>query len=87
MTLQMNKMSLITMGFKSVAEYKYFEKHRDGSWYVNTVECFQNGNECVIKFYDNITRKSYTLYFDSKEKTNCKVKHLISMGYKRVRTK
>lgn len=83
MTLQMNSMALISSGFKRKAVYKSFEKRRDGSWCVETAECFQNGDECVIKLYNNTTRKTFTLYYDNKEDANKKMKHLISIGYKK----
>lgn len=77
MTLQMNEMGLFVNGYKIVAVYKKFEKLWDGRWTCSTATCYQNGDECVIKI------DGYTLYYDNKNLANRKIKHLISIWYKK----
>lgn len=84
MTLQLNEMGLFIEGFSIVSSYKKFEKDILGNWTCHSAVCYQKGNECVIKLNDSSSKYSgYTLYYESKEDANNKIKHLISMGYRK----
>lgn len=75
-------------GFTLVATYKYFERDFMNNWKCHTADCYQNGDECVIRLYDSSSRYgAYNLYYQSKSAANSKIISLIKMGYRREKMK
>ena len=79
-------MALMANGYEKVATYKKFEKDCLNNWTVYKAVCYQKANECVIKLYNSSKKKSFTLHYQDKDKANAKIKQLISMGYKKVKS-